>query len=106
MTTYAPKVLAEGQLGSVKATLYTVPALTQAFVKMIRGSNISGSQVTVYLYLNPGGTSRRIWPPIVLERDESFLIDDVPELEAADLIEGYSSTPSAVDFVITGVERA
>lgn len=104
MTVYAAKVLADGQLAVAKATLYTVPALKTAFVKMIRGSNVSTGKVTISLYLNTSGTSRRIWPPIVLEKDESFLIDDIPELEAGDLIEGFATVAAAIDYVITGVE--
>lgn len=100
--THTPQVLADGQLPLVKGTIVT---FTNRTYFTIRGRNLSGVQVTVYFYLNPSGTSRAVFPPIVLEDDEAFAIGkDKPEiLEAGDLLEGYAT--GEVDFIVQSVVR-
>lgn len=100
------KSLADGQLTTSKATLYTAPAATQAIVKKIPLVNTSTSTVTVILYFKAsGGTSRRILraeiPP-----EGTTVMDDEQTLEAADIIEGEATIGSTVDYTISGVENS
>lgn len=103
------KALADGQLADSKGTLYTTPGSTQAIVphKGLSLVNTDGSAVTVNLYVNRSGTSRRIIPlDMSLGAGERFVLDQILTLEAADLIEGDASTAAVVDFVISGTENA
>lgn len=105
--TIAVKVLADGQLGNAKATLYTVPALTKAYVKFFSVMNVSAGTENVTIYVNTSGTSRKI-VYATLGVDEGARIVDKDEaitLEAGDLIEGFSSNATSVDYVITGAEE-
>lgn len=60
-TTDSFKVLAQGQLGTGAATIYTVPALSQALVRQIQLANATGSQVTgITFYVNGTAAGNQI----------------------------------------------
>lgn len=104
MATFAPKVLADGQLPAAKGTLYTSPALTKTYTKQMRVFSTGAAQ-TIIIYLNVTGTSRKFYQ-VVLGADECADVFDEPiQLEAGDLIEGQSSNAATVDYVITGVQE-
>ena len=94
---------ADGQLPNAKATLYTVPALTKAYIKGISLFNTGGGSETVRLYLNVAGTSRRM-PQIVLAASEGADVGAFG-LNAGDLIEGDTTTATTVDYCINIVEE-
>lgn len=102
------QALGDGQLGAAKATLYTVPADTQTIVKSITLVNTDTSDRTANLYINRGGTSRRIIPTaLTLDANGGMaILDTVFTLEAADLIEGDASVAAKVDYTINGTEDA
>ncbi len=54
------QALADGQLPSIKGTLYTVPVSTTTIIKSITLVNTDTSDRTVNLYIKPGATSRKI----------------------------------------------
>lgn len=104
-----PKILADGQLPSTKAAIYTVPALTVASVKFMRLVNTTGGALTVNLYVKKsGGTSRRIAPVNYSLAAGAMLdvLDGVQTLSlgAGDAIEGDASAATSVDYVINGGE--
>lgn len=101
------KALAEGQLPNAKGTLYTVPAVTQTIAVLITLVNSGAGTNNVNIYINSGGTSRRI---SVLDQPmgtgEKIEIRGPFTLEAADLIEGDATNATEVDYTINGVENA
>ena len=102
----AIKSLADGQLATSKGTLYTAPTSKQAIVTGGRFNNITTSTVTVKIYFKAtGGTSRRIDRFEIPPEGKGILKDEIT-LEAADIIEGEATIPSAVDYVISGVENS
>lgn len=100
--TFVAKAIADGQLPTTKGTLFAIPALTWAYVKNITVFNTNAATQTVLLYLNTTGTSRRI-ARFVLAQNEWAEYTQPRELEAGDLIEGETTTASAVDYTIDGV---
>lgn len=104
MTTFTEKVLAEGQLSDSKTTLYTATAV-RVNVRFIRADNITGGNGVLVYFFYKKATSRRIIYAS-LDANESLEKDDVFQLDSGDLIEGYASTPNAVDYIITGVTVA
>ena len=106
MTTKSPKVIAEGQLSDSKATLYTVPASTSAYVSKMVFLNTSATPQTVEVFLKPGATSRRIIYVTTLQQYETIIWSSGIVLETGDLIEGNSTTVNVVDYVIMGVTEA
>ena len=105
--TVSIKSLADGQLANSKGTIYTTPASTEAIIKSIILVNTNTSSETVNLYFKAsGGTSRRLIPKDTsLPASNSLIMDDLVTLEAADILEGDTTTASKVDFVISGVEE-
>ena len=106
--TVAIKSLADGQLPNSKGTLYTTPAATQTIINRITLVNTNSSGETVNLYFKAsGGTSRRITPKnYTLAVDALFIMDDAITMEAADIIEGDTTTNAKVDFVVSGMENS
>jgi len=104
---FAAKVLAEGQFATTKGTLYTVPASTWTYVKAFFVYNTNAATQTVNVYLKPGSTSRQIVKLSLLQNESANILDVVGSfnLEAGDLIEGDTTTSTALDYVITGVEE-
>lgn len=102
------KSLADGQLANSKGTIYTVPASTQAIIKSITLVNTNTTTENINLYFKAsGGTSRRVVVQDVPIAAKGLLImDDEITMEAADTLEGDTTTVSKVDFVISGVEDA
>lgn len=103
----APKVLGSGQLPTSKGTLYTVPGSTSAYVKFLRVHNTNAATQTVIIYANTAGTSRIIGRAVLAQNETAEVIDSgaALTLETGDLIEGVTTTSSAVDYVITGAEE-
>jgi tagatose-1,6-bisphosphate aldolase non-catalytic subunit AgaZ/GatZ len=100
---FTGQLLAEGQLPSSKGTLYTVPGATTAYVRTIRVHNTNAAGQTVLIYVKRG--TSRIFSRAVLAQNETLVVDDPVSLEAGDLIEGQTTTATAVDYVITGAEE-
>ena len=102
------KSLADGQLADATATIYTTPAATQTIINRITLVNTNSSGESVNLYFKAsGGTSRRITPKnYTLAVDALFIMDDAITMEAADVIEGDTTTAAKVDFVVSGMENS
>lgn len=104
---FTAKVLAEGQLATSKGTLYTVPASTKAYIKFFNIFNTNAATQTVNIYLKPGSTSRQVIRLSLAQYESANLLDILGSftLEAGDLIEADTTTGTAVDYVITGIEE-
>ena len=99
------KALADGQLPNAKGTLYTTPAATVTYVKSIICHNLNTTDETMFLCVNRTGTSR-VLVQAVLATKETLQFDEPLTLEAADIIEGMTTTASKVDYTISGAEEA
>lgn len=105
---FSGKVLADGQLPTTKGTLYTVPGGTTTYVKFLSVFNTNAASQAIVIYVNSSGTSRKI-ARLVLTQDQFARVIDKDEalvLEAGDLIEAETTTATAVDYTIQGVEEA
>lgn len=102
------KVLADGQLANAKATLYTVPGATVAYIKFLSVHNVSGGSENVEIFVNTSGTSRRIAYATLAANEGARVIDkdETLILDAGDLLEGRTTNATSVDYVITGAEEA
>jgi len=101
--TFTPKLLAEGQVANSKTAMYTVPGATSAYVRTMKFYNTNVATQTINLYISTG-TSRQTYK-FELATDESAEVDDRLTLETGDLIEADTTTATAVDFTVHGVEE-
>jgi hypothetical protein len=104
----AIKALANGQLSTTQATLYTVPASKTAITKNMRFVNTSDSTAyTIKIYYKRSGqTARLILPKDLSIAPKNLVIDDQEvTMEAGDEIRGEASANTVIDYVISGIER-
>lgn len=108
MSTFAGKILAEGQLPNVKGTLYTCPAATTAYVKFICCAHASGVLTQTVTLFVKRTTSRRFCRAVLTTGEQVRAIDkdEALTLEAGDQIEGQTTTAGVVDYLITGAEES
>ena len=108
------KSLYKAQLGTTEVDLYPVPINKTAIIKGIRLVNTSSASVTVNLFVRraTGGTSYRILPKDVTLAPSAALVDDseitlegLTTLGGEDRVRGLASAATAIDCVISGVER-
>jgi len=105
---FVGSILANGQLPAVKATLYTVPALTNTYIKFINAHNPSAGIESVIFYIKKSAGVSRILGIAELDENQQTRVIDKEEtlnLSAGDQIEGETTTVTTVDYVITGVEE-
>ncbi len=107
--TVAIKSIADGQLADTKSTLYTTPTATQTVITSIKLVNTNSSAETINIYFkSSGGSSRRMTP-----KDYSLaagammeVLDKNQTMEAADILEGDSTTAVKTDYIISGGENS
>lgn len=104
---FVGKSLADGQLAAAKATIYTCPASTRAVIKQINVVSTTGTVQRVRIYLKRSGSvSRQLCSVDGINAGERIeVLDEALSMGAADVIEGDTTTATAVDYVITGAEE-
>lgn len=105
---FIAKTLADGQLAITQTVLYTVPALTTCYVKRFSIFNTNAAEQTVEVWINPSGSAARRWRRYVLAQNESAdMLDDSDALllPPGAKIEARTTTASAVDYFVMGVEE-
>lgn len=105
MATRTPKALADGQLPDSKTAIYTTPANTTTYISSITLYNSHATTQTTLLYVNRSGTSRVILRDGAFAQYETYSIGAGLILEAGDTIEATTTTASAVDYQISGIEE-
>lgn len=102
---FVAKVLASGQVANSVGTLYTVPGATVAYIKKMTFVNLNAATQTLIVYLRADGTNDREIGRASLAQFERYEIRDTVA-EAADLVRAVTTTTTAVDYTIQGVEEA
>lgn len=106
--TFTGKSIADGQVGIAQAAIYTVPGGVIGFVKQVYCFNTNAAVQTLDFWIKRSGGTSRKFHTVTLEQNESVeLLDqgETIELSAGDAIEAQTTTASAVDYVVTGVEE-
>lgn len=105
MTTRTPKNLASGYISNSKGTLFT--ATTATYITGLSMINENAADQTVILYRKPAGGSSRLWKRITgFSQYYSFALGlEKIVLDAGDEIEAETTTASAVNFQVDGVEE-
>lgn len=107
MSTFTPKALADGQLPNSSSAIFTASADVATYVKSFTVFNAGASQNQVVIRVNRTGTDR-IWKRFILEAFESADLLGGGEsliLEDGDIIKGFATNASQVDYLISGIEE-
>lgn len=103
---FTAKSLADGQLPSSQGAVYTVPGSTKAYVRNLFLYNTNAASQTITLWVKRSGGTARKFRTAALATDESADVLESPlVLSAGDSIEAVTTTATAVDYFIAGVEE-
>lgn len=103
------KSLADGQVAAAKATIYTCPVGTKAYIKSVVFSNVGVATETVKFYVKRSGSSSRQFARAVLLVQESLHAvdkDSAITLSDGDVLEASTTNATSVDYLVTGAEEA
>jgi hypothetical protein len=106
--TFTPLPLMVGQLPTSQGNIAVCPSGTNYYVKQIFLFNKNVATQTIFLYLLPSGGVAGTWHRLVLAQNESAHVLEDGEsvtLTAGDAIQSVTTTGSAVDYTITGVQE-
>jgi len=102
------KKLGQGVLtgAATQDTIYTVPASTEAIVKLIVIVNTSVSNASVEIWQDDAtwADASAILPSIIIEAGGWLELDGPFTLEAAELLKAEGSAASALTYTVYGVE--
>lgn len=102
--TYTEKRLASGQVAATLTTVYTVPGSTTALMTQLWLYNEAATVETVTFTVNDG--SDRTLATVELQPGEYSIIElKGMALNTGDLIKLDSTNASAVNYVLSGVEK-
>jgi hypothetical protein len=95
--------LAQGQLPATVATIYTVPAGKNAYLKSIYLHNTGGGDQTIKLYINGGSAAERILEGIVSGKD-TFEWDIAYSiiLTTGQTLQAETTTATTVNYFLHG----
>jgi hypothetical protein len=86
------------------ATVYTTPALTTATVRTVHVCNETGTAATFTLSLGADGAGKRLFMAITVPANGVLVLGTNVILAAAEILQAYSGTASALTVTISGVE--
>jgi len=104
---FTPKAIADGQLPDTLGVLFIATAAVGTYVKELSLFNNNVVNQVIELFVNRQGVERS-WRRMEIEINEQAdaLTDgETMLLEQGDTISGRTTTASAVDFIISGVEE-
>jgi hypothetical protein len=105
---FIPRAIADGQLPTTLATLFTATASIGTYVKELTLFNNNAVNQVIELFVNRAGVERS-WRRLeleLLEQGDALTDGETMLLEPGDTISGRTTTASAVDFIISGVEES
>ena len=104
---FTPRALSDGQLPNSIGVIFTATADIATYVKTVSLFNTNVTQQIIDLYVNRSGVNRQ-WRRIQLDQYESaeaLTNGDSKLLEAGDTLLAVTTTASAVDYTVDGVEE-
>lgn len=106
--TFTPLPVLNGQLPTTQGIIALCPPGTNDYVKQLYLFNNNAATQTIFLYLVSSGGTQTTWHRIVLAQNESAHVLEDGEsvtLTPGDSIQAITTTASAVDYTITGVQE-
>lgn|SRR3990167_1647572 len=104
MADVAARLSGPSQLGTGAATLYTSAASTTTIIRHILACNTSTAAVTLTLSVGADAAGTRFVHSITIAPKVTWEWKGFLVLAAAELIQGYSDTASALTTTINGVK--
>jgi hypothetical protein len=102
----AKRVAGPTLLTATAATVYTVPASTTTTLRNIHVSNETASAATFTMSIGTDAAGKRLFTALSIPGNQVFDWSGFIVLAAAELIQAFSGTASALTLTVSGVETA
>jgi hypothetical protein len=104
MPDVAKRLAGPALLTAAAATQYTVPAATTTILRNVHVSNETAATATFTLSIGTDAAGKRLWTAVDIPTKSSLDWSGFIVLNAADVIQAFSGTASALTLTISGVE--
>ena len=88
------------------ATVYTVPASTTTVLRNIHVCNETGTAATLTMSIGTDGAGKRLFMGFSVAANDVLDWSGAIVMAAAEVIQAFSGTASALTLVVSGVETA
>lgn len=99
------KFLADGQLGTTEAALYTCPSGKVSYIKLITFGNNTSSTTVLKVFFRRGSGASRLVYCAELSQNQTVVFTGSLCLEAGDSVRGEAGAANTIDYTIFGVEQ-
>ena len=103
MADAASRVAGPVALGAAAATIYTVPAATQAILRSIHVSNETAAVHTFRVSIGADGAGKRLFYDQPVQPGDSFDWSGFIVLAATEVLQAYADTGAALTITVSGV---
>lgn len=99
-----PASLADGQLSTSAADIYTAAASKAVYLSLLTLFNTNAASQTILIYITRSSSSaRKIYRAVLAQNEPAFFDLKGLILSAGDKISGETTTATAVDYLLFGV---
>jgi len=106
MADTAKRLSGPALLTAAAATQYTVPASTTAILRNIHVSNETANAATFTMSIGTDAAGKRLFTAFSVPGNQTFDWSGFIVLAAAEIIQAFSGTASALTLTVSGVEVA
>lgn len=93
-------------LTAAAATVYTVPGATTTILRSVHVSNETGTAATFTMSIGIDAAGKRLWTALSIPANSSFDWSGFIVLNAAEVLQAFSGTASALTLTTSGVQVA
>lgn len=105
-TDTAKRLTGPALLTGSAATVYTVPASTVTVLRNIHVCNETGADATLTLSIGTDGSGKRLFRTFNVSANDVMDWSGAIIMAAAEVIQAFSGTASALTLTVSGVETA
>lgn len=106
MADIAKRLSGPALLTASAATVYTVPASTTAILRSVHVTNETATAATFTMSIGTDAAGKRLWTALTIPGNQAFDWSGFIVLAAAEIIQAFSGTASALTLTNSGVEVA
>lgn len=104
MADTAQRFYGPAQPGTSAATIYTVPGSTTSILRHMRIANTTGTSATITMSIGADAAATRIFDAVSIPGDSVLDWSGFMVMDAAEILQAFQGTSSALTVTISGVD--
>lgn len=104
MADTAKRLFGPALLTNAAATKYTVPAATTAIIRNIHIANTTGTAATFTMSIGADAAGTELFTAVSIAANTTVILPVFLVMAAAEILQAYSGTTSALNLTLSGVE--